>query len=59
MRAGKNSKQIIDVEIYARYYLLLEEVHEYYCEYEIGYNKKLISMKAFQFFPIAVEKIIL
>ncbi len=44
MRAGKNSKQTIDVEIYADYYLLLEDVYVDYTGYERGYNKKVKDM---------------
>lgn len=45
MRAGKNSKQVVNVEIYADYYLLLEDVHADYTEYEHGYSKRINSFK--------------
>ncbi len=45
MRAGKNSKQDINVEIYADYYLLLEDVHIDFTEYEREYSKKIDSIK--------------
>ncbi len=45
MRAGRNSKQTINVEIYADYYLLLEDVYIDYTAYERGYAKKLVSIK--------------
>jgi hypothetical protein len=45
MRAGKNSKQTIDVEIYADYYLLLEDVYIDYTSYERAYSKKIMETK--------------
>jgi hypothetical protein len=45
MRAGKNSKQSIDVEIYADYYLLLEDVYIDYTAYERAYSKKILETK--------------
>lgn len=45
MRAGKNSKQSIDVEMYADYYLLLEEVYIDYTAYERAYSKKILDAK--------------
>ncbi len=45
MRAGRNSKQTIDVEVYADYYLLLEEVHADFKDYQNAYNRKITSIK--------------
>ena len=45
MRAGHNSKQSIDVEIYADYYLLLEEVYIDYTAYDRAYSKKIMETK--------------
>ncbi len=46
MRSGKNSKQDIDVEIYADYYLLLEEVNDDFKDYQNAYNRKIKDMSS-------------
>lgn len=45
MRARKYKNQPVDPVIYANYYLLLEQVHKYYCMFQLAYDEKIISMK--------------
>lgn len=45
MRARKYKNQPVDPVIYANYYLLLEQVHKYYCQFQLAYDQKIISMK--------------
>ena len=45
MRAQRRPNQPVDPIIYANYYMLLEEVHKYYCMFQLAYDQKIISMK--------------
>ena len=45
MRAQRRPNQTVDPIIYANYYMLLEEVHKYYCMFQLAYDQKIISMK--------------
>ena len=45
MRAQRRPNQPVDPIIYANYYLLLEQVHKYYCLFQLAYDQKIISMK--------------
>ena len=45
MRAQRRPNQPVDPIIYANYYLLLEQVHKYYCQFQLAYDQKIISMK--------------